>query len=114
MLSLIASLMLPGLRDFGDGIGAVLLLANAIVLSHVFLSLLAWPFTLTPLMRLAEKADVVVENFRPDVKGKLGIDYESVRKVNPGIVYGSISGFGQDGPYHKRPGSIRSPRAWAG
>src|SRR5258705_5552028 len=54
--------------------------------------------------RLAENADVVVENFRPDVKTKLGIDYESVRKINPRIVYGSISGFGQDGPYHKRPG----------
>src|SRR6516164_1185374 len=54
--------------------------------------------------RLAKKADVVVENFRPDVKAKLGIDYESVRKINPRIVYGSISGFGQDGPYHKRPG----------
>src|SRR5260221_224909 len=54
--------------------------------------------------RLAEKADVIVENFRPDVKNKLGIDYESLRKVNPRIVYGSISGFGQDGPYHKRPG----------
>ncbi|WP_024512323.1 CoA transferase [Bradyrhizobium sp. ARR65] len=55
-------------------------------------------------MRLAAKADVVVENYRPDVKNKLGIDYESVRKVNPRIIYGSISGFGQDGPYHKRPG----------
>ncbi len=55
-------------------------------------------------MRLAAKADVVVENYRPDVKKKLGVDYESVRKVNPRIVYGSISGFGQDGPYHKRPG----------
>jgi crotonobetainyl-CoA:carnitine CoA-transferase CaiB-like acyl-CoA transferase len=54
--------------------------------------------------RLVTKADVVVENFRPDVKTKLGIDYESVRKINPRIVYGSISGFGQDGPYHKRPG----------
>jgi formyl-CoA transferase len=54
--------------------------------------------------RLVAKADVVVENFRPDVKTKLGIDYESVRKINPRIVYGSISGFGQDGPYHKRPG----------
>ena len=54
--------------------------------------------------RLAKKADVVVENFRPDVKAKLGIDYESVKKINPRIVYGSISGFGQDGPYHKRPG----------
>ena len=46
----------------------------------------------------------MVENFRPDVKAKLGIDYESLRKINPRIVYGSISGFGQDGPYHKRPG----------
>src|SRR5690349_941518 len=54
--------------------------------------------------RLVAKADVVVENFRPDVKAKLGIDYESVKKVNPRVVYGSISGFGQDGPYHKRPG----------
>ncbi|MCK1716172.1 MULTISPECIES: CoA transferase [unclassified Bradyrhizobium] len=54
--------------------------------------------------RLAAKADVVVENFRPDVKKKLGIDYDSLAKINPRIVYGSISGFGQDGPYHKRPG----------
>lgn len=54
--------------------------------------------------RLAARADVVVENFRPDVKKKLGIDYESLREINPRIVYGSISGFGQDGPYHKRPG----------
>ncbi|MBR0823509.1 CaiB/BaiF CoA-transferase family protein [Bradyrhizobium liaoningense] len=54
--------------------------------------------------RLTAKADVVVENFRPDVKNKLGIDYESLREINPRIVYGSISGFGQDGPYHKRPG----------
>jgi crotonobetainyl-CoA:carnitine CoA-transferase CaiB-like acyl-CoA transferase len=47
---------------------------------------------------------VVVENFRPDVKAKLGIDYASLRQINPRIVYNSISGFGQDGPYHKRPG----------
>ncbi len=62
------------------------------------------PEGLEVFRRLVEKADVVVENFRPDVKAKLGIDYESVRKINPRIVYGSISGFGQDGPYHKRPG----------
>jgi formyl-CoA transferase len=54
--------------------------------------------------RLVKQVDVVVENFRPDVKAKLGVDYESVRKINPRVVYGSISGFGQDGPYHKRPG----------
>ena len=62
------------------------------------------PKGLEVFLRLAKQADVIVENFRPDVKAKLGIDYESVRKVNPRIVYGSISGFGQDGPYHKRPG----------
>jgi formyl-CoA transferase len=62
------------------------------------------PRGLEVFKRLAKQADVVVENFRPDVKAKLGIDYESLRKINPGIVYGSISGFGQDGPYHKRPG----------
>ena len=56
------------------------------------------------LMRLVEKADVLVENYRPDVKYRLGIDYESLRKVNPRLVYTSISGFGQDGPYAKRPG----------
>src|SRR5260221_5920740 len=55
-------------------------------------------------MKLAEKADVIVENFRSTVKHRLGVDYESVKKVNPRIVYGSISGFGQTGPYSKRPG----------
>src|SRR6202789_2244369 len=62
------------------------------------------PKGLDVFRRLAEKADVVVENFRPDVKARLGIDYDALRKINPRIVYGSISGFGQDGPYHKRPG----------
>ncbi len=54
--------------------------------------------------KLAKDADVIVENYRPDVKFRLGIDYESVRKVNPRIIYGSISGFGQEGPYRDRPG----------
>ncbi len=54
--------------------------------------------------KLAKRADVVVENYRSDVKHRLGVDYEAVRKVNPRIVYGSISGFGQDGPYAGRPG----------
>jgi formyl-CoA transferase len=62
------------------------------------------PRGLAVFKRLAAKADVVVENFRPDVKTRLGIDYESLKALNPGIVYASISGFGQDGPYHKRPG----------
>ena len=55
-------------------------------------------------MRLLERADVVVENYRPDVKSRLGVDYSACRAVNPRIVYASISGFGQDGPYRLRPG----------
>jgi crotonobetainyl-CoA:carnitine CoA-transferase CaiB-like acyl-CoA transferase len=54
--------------------------------------------------RLAAKADVVVENFRPDVKTRLGIDYANLNAVNPRLVYASISGFGQDGPYRERAG----------
>jgi crotonobetainyl-CoA:carnitine CoA-transferase CaiB-like acyl-CoA transferase len=56
------------------------------------------------LKKLVEKADVLLENFRPDVKNRLGIDYESLSKVNPRLVYASISGFGQTGPYATRPG----------
>src|SRR5438445_6998832 len=56
------------------------------------------------LKRLAARADVLVENYRPDVKHRLGIDYEAVSKVNPRVIYGSISGFGQTGPYRERPG----------
>src|SRR5690349_22655040 len=62
------------------------------------------PQGLAAFKRMVEKADVVVENFRPDVKDRLGIDYESLRKVNKRIILASISGFGQDGPYAKRPG----------
>jgi crotonobetainyl-CoA:carnitine CoA-transferase CaiB-like acyl-CoA transferase len=54
--------------------------------------------------KMVKRADVVVENFRPDVKGRLGIDYKTLAKINPRLVYASISGFGQDGPYAERPG----------
>ena len=54
--------------------------------------------------KLVATSDVVVENFRPDVKDRLGIDYESLKKLNPRIILASISGFGQTGPYAKRPG----------
>jgi formyl-CoA transferase len=54
--------------------------------------------------KLLETADIVVENYRPDVKHRLGIDYEAVQAANPRVIYGSISGFGQDGPYVDRPG----------
>src|SRR5712671_1779794 len=59
---------------------------------------------LAAFKRLVKKADVVVENFRPAVKRRLGIDYKDLKKVNPKIILGSISGFGQDGPYAERPG----------
>ncbi len=55
-------------------------------------------------MQLAKDVDVIVENYRPGVKHRLGVDYEAVCEVNPRIVYGSISGFGQAGPYRDRPG----------
>jgi formyl-CoA transferase len=53
---------------------------------------------------MAATADVIIENFRPEIKHKLGIDYAAMRQLNKRIVYGSISGFGQDGPYRERPG----------
>jgi formyl-CoA transferase len=56
------------------------------------------------LLELVTNADVVVENMRPAVKHRLGIAYEDLKEVNPRLVYGSISGFGQDGPYRERPG----------
>jgi len=56
------------------------------------------------LARLVKTADVVVENYRPDVKFRLGIDYDSLSKINPRIILASVSGFGQDGPYRDRPG----------
>jgi crotonobetainyl-CoA:carnitine CoA-transferase CaiB-like acyl-CoA transferase len=56
------------------------------------------------LARLVKTADVVVENYRPDVKYRLGIDFASLEKINPRVILASISGFGQDGPYRDRPG----------
>src|SRR5271166_2892431 len=58
----------------------------------------------TIMKQLASRADVLVENYRADVKHRLGIDYETLHALNPRLVYGSISGFGQDGPYRDRPG----------
>ena len=55
-------------------------------------------------LRLARDADVIVENLRPGVVDRLGIGYDVVREMNPRIIYCSISAFGQDGPYRKRPG----------
>ena len=55
-------------------------------------------------LKMAAKVDVIVENYRPRVKHRLGIDYDTIRALNPRIIYGSISGFGQTGPYADRPG----------
>jgi crotonobetainyl-CoA:carnitine CoA-transferase CaiB-like acyl-CoA transferase len=62
------------------------------------------PRALEVLKRLVARSDVLVENYRPDVKHRLGIDYETLSAINPKLVYGSISGFGQTGPYRDRPG----------
>src|SRR6202041_1532178 len=62
------------------------------------------PDGLAVMKRLVAQTDVVVENYRPDVKFRLGVDYETLKAINPRIVYASISGFGQDGPYRDRPG----------
>ncbi|MEO1711413.1 MAG: CoA transferase, partial [Pseudomonadota bacterium] len=62
------------------------------------------PDGLELFMKLVERSDVVVENFRPDVKDRLGIHYDALAARNPRIILGSISGFGQTGPYAKRPG----------
>ena len=62
------------------------------------------PDGLAVLKKLVAQADVVVENWRPDVKKRLGVDYESLQAINPRIILASISGFGQSGPYATRPG----------
>jgi crotonobetainyl-CoA:carnitine CoA-transferase CaiB-like acyl-CoA transferase len=56
------------------------------------------------VMRLAAKSDIVIENFRPGVVKKLGIDYDSLKQVNPALIYASMSGFGQTGPYGRKGG----------
>ena len=55
-------------------------------------------------MKLAAKADIITENFRPGVVRKLGIDYEAISRINPGVIYASMSGFGQTGPYGRKGG----------
>lgn len=62
------------------------------------------PADLDALKALLAKADVVIQNFRPGVIQRLGLDYEAVKAINPGIVYGSISGYGEEGPWVSRPG----------
>jgi crotonobetainyl-CoA:carnitine CoA-transferase CaiB-like acyl-CoA transferase len=64
--------------------------------------------------RIAAQCDVVIESFRPGVAAKLGLGYDSVRAGNPGVIYVSVSGFGQDGPYSSRPGTDMVVQAFSG
>lgn len=63
---------------------------------------------------MVKKADMVVENFRPGVMERLGLGYEELRKINPGIIYGAVSGFGHTGPYSQRPGYDAIGQAMSG
>jgi crotonobetainyl-CoA:carnitine CoA-transferase CaiB-like acyl-CoA transferase len=72
------------------------------------------PGGIAVLKRLVVGADVLAENFRPDVKHRLGFDYETMRAVNPRLVYASMSGFGQEGPYRTRPGFDQIAQAMGG
>jgi crotonobetainyl-CoA:carnitine CoA-transferase CaiB-like acyl-CoA transferase len=86
----------------GDGMSATFAAVNrgkrgvAVELQH--------PEGARVAFELARRADVVVENFLPGVAARLGLGYEAVRAVNPAVVYASVTGFGQTGPYAKRPG----------
>jgi crotonobetainyl-CoA:carnitine CoA-transferase CaiB-like acyl-CoA transferase len=64
--------------------------------------------------RLAREADVLIEGFRPGVAARLGLGYESLSRDNPGLIYLSVSGFGQSGPYSNRPGSDSVAQAFSG
>jgi len=72
------------------------------------------PEGLAVARKLVESADVVAENYRPGVMAKLGLGFEDIRKVNPGIIYAAASGFGPDGPYAKRPGQDLIVQAMSG
>ncbi len=72
------------------------------------------PDDLAAVKRLVARADVVIQNFRPGVIERLGLDYESARTLNPGIVYASISGYGDDGPWRLRPGQDLLAQARSG
>jgi CoA:oxalate CoA-transferase len=72
------------------------------------------PADIAALKKLLTRADVTLQNFRPGVIGRLGLDYDSVKAINPGIVYGSITGYGEDGPWVGRPGQDLLAQARSG
>lgn len=72
------------------------------------------PADIAALKKLLTRADVTLQNFRPGVIGRLGLDYDSVKAINPGIVYGSITGYGEAGPWVGRPGQDLLAQARSG
>jgi CoA:oxalate CoA-transferase len=72
------------------------------------------PQDLDDVRRLVARASVIIQNFRPGVMERIGLDYESVRKLNPSIVYGSVSGYGSEGPWRDRPGQDLLAQAMSG
>jgi len=69
---------------------------------------------LRKVKKLIEKADVVIHNFRPGVMERIGLDYETVRAINPGIIYGEVSGYGNEGPWKDLPGQDLLVQALSG
>ncbi|MGV2865365.1 CoA transferase, partial [Achromobacter sp. AGC39] len=66
------------------------------------------------IQKLAAQADVFIQNYRPGVAGRLGVDYETLSALNPRLIYVSMSGFGEDGPYATRPGQDLLLQAMSG
>ncbi|CAM3627349.1 CaiB/BaiF CoA-transferase family protein [Occultella aeris] len=112
----------PGVGDIGRGLAFAGAHAGADTVSFHAMNRgkqsvaadLKDPDQLAFVRRLVEQADVVVENFRPGVMKRLGLDYDTVRAQNPGVVYGSITGYGDDGPWRDRPGQDLLAQSIAG
>ncbi|SEE71465.1 CaiB/BaiF CoA transferase family protein [Ruania alba] len=112
----------PGLGDIGRGLAFAGAKAGADTVSFHAMNRgkeslaanLKDPGDLAVVRELVDRADVVVENFRPGVMERLGLDYETVRATNPGVVYGSITGYGEEGPWRDRPGQDLLAQSIAG
>ena len=72
------------------------------------------PQDLEKVKKLIEKSDVMIQNFRPGIMKKIGLDYETVKKINPGMIYASVTGYGEDGPLMKKPGQDLLAQSMAG
>lgn len=93
-------LILKNLVSDGDSVNFQAINRN----KESFVADLKDPRDLSRVKKLAGRADVLIENFRPGVMEKIGLGYEALKQVNPGLIYGSVTGYGADGPWAKRPG----------